>query len=186
MTSYIGIDQSYTGLAIIALGEHGCSENVANFEAKKYGSGIDRLIAIYHHVFGVLGEQDSADPIGHVCMEGYAQGSKYGREIAGELAAIVKLATYDTLAPSEAVRRYPTIVSPSAVKKFASGNSQSRKNNMLLAVYKKWGYDTRNDNLADAYTLAHIAKAIHTQPETLVYEKEVLDKLTVNTEKPAA
>lgn len=49
------------------------------------------------------------------------------------------------------------IVAPTQLKKFVSGKGNSKKSLMIKEVYKKWGYDTEDDNLADAYGLARMA-----------------------------
>lgn len=186
---YVGIDQSYTGLAIVAVSSDerdAVIGGVHSFESKKYGTGIDRLLSIYQRIFGVLSE---IDDIAHVCMEGYAPSSKYGREQAGELGAIVKLALYDyfdRFADDHGDLRYPTIVGTTALKKFVSGNGTTKKNNMLLSVYKKWGFETTDDNIADAFWLAKVAEAVVTGNTKYEYEKAVIAGLHPHTEMPPA
>jgi crossover junction endodeoxyribonuclease RuvC len=187
---YVGIDQSYTGFAVVAIDAEGIvvHEDVTKFEAKSHGSGIDRLIGIYGHLFAVLHE---IDDVGQVCMEGYSAASKFGREAAGELGAMVKMAIYDyfdQLVPKtvdEADLRYPAIVQPGSLKKFVTGNGAAKKNNMMLAVYKKWGYEPHNDDLADAYSLARVALALDIGAD-LAYEKEALKSVHRHTEMPPA
>jgi crossover junction endodeoxyribonuclease RuvC len=50
-------------------------------------------------------------------------------------------------------------VPPSVVKKFATGKGNSPKSVMIKAVYKKWGFDVSDDNLADSYALARFHRA---------------------------
>lgn len=188
MTQYVGIDQSYTGFAFVVLDADGnlVQEHLKNFEAKLHGSGIERLLAVYQHVFNLLSE---CDDVAHICMEGYASASKFGREQAGELGAIVKLAIYDYFDRFTDVHgdlRYPTIVQPTSLKKFVTGNGGAKKNSVMLSVYKKWGFETIDDNIADAYGLAQIAQAISTGNTKYEYEKAVLAALTPHTEMPPA
>lgn len=188
MTYYVGIDQSYTGFALVAFSpqKQDLNTNLRSFEIAKEGSGIGRLLAIYEHVFGMLTELDD---VAHICMEGYSNASKFGREQAGELGAIVKLAIYDYFDRFTDVYgdlRYPTIVQPATLKKFVTGNGGAKKNNMLLAVYKKWGFETTDDNIADAYSLARIAMAIHLGDVELAYEKEAFKSVHPHTEMPPA
>ena len=129
------------------------------------------------------------DDVAHICMEGYSNASKFGREQAGELGAIVKLAIYDYFdrsADAYGDLRYPTIVQPSTLKKFVTGNGAAKKNNMLLAVFKKWGFETSDDNLADAFALAQLARTLHTGSAELAYEKEALKSVHPHTEMPPA
>ena len=187
MSRYVGIDQSYTGFAFVSLDADGTdvSGNLTSFDAKT-GSGIERLLSVYGHLFNLLHETDD---VAHICMEGYSAASKFGREQAGELGAIVKLSIYDffdRFDDGHGDLRYPTIVQPSSLKKFVTGSGAAKKNNMLLAVYKKWGFETSDDNLADAYSLAQLARTLHTGTAELVYEKEALKSVHPHTEMPPA
>lgn len=184
---YVGIDQSYTGFAFVSIDADGndVSGNLKSFDPK-VNTGIERLLSIYQHLFNLFTE---AGDVAHICIEGYANGAKFGREQAGELGAIVKLAVYDyfdRFDDDHGDLRYPTIVTPSSLKKFVTGNGAAKKNNMLLAVFKKWGFETSDDNLADAYSLARVAMAVHTGETELAYEKEALKSVHPHTEMPPA
>lgn len=49
------------------------------------------------------------------------------------------------------------IIEPTKLKKFITGKGQCKKELMLLNVYKKFGEEFDNDNLADSYGLARMA-----------------------------
>ena len=49
------------------------------------------------------------------------------------------------------------IVTPSELKKFVTGKGQCKKDLILLNVFKKWGVEFDNSDLADAYGLARMA-----------------------------
>ena len=51
-------------------------------------------------------------------------------------------------------------VAPTSLKKFVTGKGNAKKDLMLLSVYKRWGFDTTNDNKADAYGLAQFGRAL--------------------------
>lgn len=180
---FVGIDQSYSGLAVCAYYPPiNQVQDVLNaYPPKKYGSGIDRIRRIKVDVESIIREIDSRNwAVAHVCMEGYAAGSKFGRELAGELGAAVKWALADALPPPVC---YPTIVPPTSLKKFVTGSGSAAKDNMLLGVYKKWGVEYRDNNLADAYGLARMAEALHTGVTTHKYEDDVVSKLHSHTEQ---
>ena len=182
---FVGIDQSYTGFAMVAVDADGnlVGEDVFSFESKKYGSGIDRLLAVYNYVQSLFEIQEGAMcSIEHIAMEGYSAASKFGREQAGELGAMVKLAVYDHFVTKPGGLRYPTIVQPSTLKKFVTGSGAAKKNQMMLAVYKKWGYETTDDNLADAYALARLVLALDNGSTNYEYEKAALEKVKPHTE----
>lgn len=198
---YVGIDQSYSGFAFVSIDADGTdvSGNLKSFDPKK-NTGIERLLSIYQHLFNMFCETND---VAHICMEGYAPSSKFGREQAGELGAIVKLAIYDFFDRFGLARRptsdpdrppedpggdlrYPTIVQTTGLKKFVTGSGAAKKSGMMLAVYKKWGFETNDDNLADAFGLAQIALAVSTGNTNYAYEKAVLAALTPHTEMPRA
>lgn len=175
---YIGIDQSYTGFGLVAYedetGDH--RTVLGKFPPTKYGSGVDRLIAINTWLateVQALCFGQSVN-ISHVAMEGYANGAKFGREAAGELGAAVKMALRSSLPESVC---YPTIVAPTALKKFVLGKATTGKDKMILGIYKKWGAEFDDNNLADAYALARVAEAV-VKGANLAYEREVLNALT--------
>jgi crossover junction endodeoxyribonuclease RuvC len=43
------------------------------------------------------------------------------------------------------------------LKKYASGKGTSKKQEMLLQIYKRYGVEFNDDNAADAYALARLA-----------------------------
>jgi len=180
--TYMGLDQSYSAFGITFLYEDGSFKTtVKKFDPKK-AAGVNRLSDIIIWLDEQIADND-VEPIEHVCMEGYAPGSKFGREQAGELGAVVKLA----LLAYEFEREetcYPTIVAPTSLKKFVLGKGVGGKNEMLLGVYKRFNVDFTDDNAADSYGLAKIAEAIHTGKTTFKYEAEVIAKLTPHTERP--
>ena len=49
------------------------------------------------------------------------------------------------------------VIAPGTLKKFVTGKGNAKKDLILLKVYKKWGVEFENDNLADAYGLARMA-----------------------------
>jgi len=167
--TWVGIDQSYTGFGLALLGHDEVHTVLGKFESAKYGTGPGRLLDIERWLTRELSVLDTVE---HVCLEGYANGAKFGREIAGELGYAVKRTLYLLGMPYN-------VVPPTSVKKFATGKGTAKKNEMLLAVYKRWGIEFSNDNLADAYTLAEIAKAVDTQDTSLTkYQQEALSKLS--------
>jgi Holliday junction resolvasome RuvABC endonuclease subunit len=50
-----------------------------------------------------------------------------------------------------------SIIAPGTLKKFVTGDGRAKKDLMLLKVFKKWGVEFADDNLADAYSLARLA-----------------------------
>lgn len=170
--AYIGIDQSYTGFAVVALNSSTLqpTDYLGKFPPTKYSAPVDRLLAIEDWLDGVL---HGWDPDG-VAMEGYANGAKFGREAAGELGYAVK-----RVLRKSSWECIPTIVPPTSLKKFVTGSGTAKKQEMLLGVYKRWGAEYKDDNLADAYSLARIAHAIDRPDlDRTKFQDEVLHKLS--------
>jgi len=164
---YIGIDQSYTGFGITAIDKKG---NYYTEVYKAEGSGIEKLCNIRNYVEAFLSEYSVA----RVAMEGYAFGREFGVALSGELGGMLKLLLFD-LYPGNDEARFPLIVQPTSLKKYVAGKGTGvNKNQMLLAVYKKWDVEFNDDNAADSYGLARIIRNKH----DFEYEKEVYDKLT--------
>lgn len=182
--TYIGIDQSYSGCAVVT---HTPASNRTEFQRfdfspKKAGTGPQRLA----HVHWVLREYFQAQrltgTVGAVAYEGYAYGSKFRREELGELGGIMRLALVQTWQPGLLFA-----VAPSSVKKFVTGSGVADKDKMLLAVYKRWEFEAPDHDTADAYTLARIASELDpehvAEPLELRFQQEVLD--TIRNPKPA-
>lgn len=179
---YVGIDQSYSGFGMVEF--YAPDQNLKGiahlkkFDGKHLGPGITRLSSIENWLDETIANLVEEQGLTvHATMEGYAAGAKFGREKAGELGHTVKrvLYTYGI---------YPTIVAPTALKKFVLGKGSGGKNEMLLGVYRRWGVEFHNDNLADAYALARLAYLLeHPDEIEFKYEKEVIKALTYETER---
>jgi crossover junction endodeoxyribonuclease RuvC len=46
------------------------------------------------------------------------------------------------------------MVAPTALKKFITGKGNAKKELMLMKIFKRYGLEFENNNLADAYALA--------------------------------
>jgi Holliday junction resolvasome RuvABC endonuclease subunit len=88
----------------------------------------------------------------------------------GELSATVRLWSYWTFLDH---KRFPLLVPPPLVKKFATGRGNAKKNEVMLAVYKKWKVEYSDDNMADSYVIAQIACGRYNHD----YEQAVLAQL---------
>jgi len=163
----IGIDQSYSGFAMTAIDG---SNNYYTEVHKLEGNGVERLEHARRVIYGFTNHFE----VQAVAMEGYAYGSQMAN-MAGELGAVVKLTLWDRFSPQYPEARFPLVVPPTSLKKYVTGKGTGvKKNQMLLAIYKKWDVEFTSDDAADSYGLARIAMNKH----DFEYEKEVYDKLT--------
>jgi Holliday junction resolvasome RuvABC endonuclease subunit len=159
----IGIDQSLTGLAMIAINV----SKVECYETWVYKSpyrGIQRLADIQDWLFDKF-ETLKADgnEIVEIAMEGTVLASQSAL-VLGELAAAVKLFMYEHFfdimnynpAPPQHLRT-PLQIPPMTLKKYAAGKGNAKKQEMLMQIYKRWGIEFNDDNAADSYALARLA-----------------------------
>lgn len=178
----VGIDASYSGFAICAMGV----EEYAPYYAWLFKSkltGPDRLNDIREFVVEVLAQIEETHTVWEIGIEGYAFGSQNGREIAGELAGMVKLIIWDQY--QEENRRYPTIIPPTSLKKFITGSGAAKKEQLLLQTYKKYQIEFNDNNLCDAYGISRMIRALDSDQESLlVYERDALNSLTRMSECP--
>ena len=153
---YLGIDASYSGYAVVVLNGDVATPIVSKFSGKRDWETVDhvgRLVTIeatLSSIWETLGGMD----VSAVCLEGYARNVKQGREESGELGALTKLTLLQHLG------RIPCLVAPLQLKKYVTGKTNAKKDDMKLHVFKRWGFETSDDNVADAYGLARIAQAL--------------------------
>lgn len=143
---FVGIDPSFNGFAIVVL-----DENAEIVEQKLFGSEgeepEDRLIQLekeFKFIPNIIS-------LHSVCIEGpsYASNGAFVLQM-GALHFMIRLML------KRAGVAYK-VVAPGTLKKFVTGDGRAKKDLMLLNVYKKWGAEFTDDNLADAYSLARMA-----------------------------
>ena len=174
----IGIDQSYSGCAVVHYDATAgtASETVFDFSPKRVGTGIRRLVTVHAMLRGHFAAIERLGQITHICYEGYSYGSKFRREELGELGCALKLALA-TQFPMHLERRIHA-VAPTTVKKFVTGSGRADKDKMMMAVFQRWQHESSNHDAADAYALARIADALATpEPPELKFQQEVLQTI---------
>lgn len=161
----VGIDQSYSGFAITVLNLNGTYRTEVH---ELGGKGPERLAEARLIVSKTVSAvQVAKQNIRQVAMEGYAYGANSTAHTMGELGGVVKLALWDH-------GYLPWIVTPSQLKKWATGNGKASKDVIILHVYKKWSVEFDDNNAADSYALARLATGV-AKGEA---QKSVLDLVT--------
>jgi len=95
-----------------------------------------------------------------VAVEGYAFGHVQSQVTMVELGCAARLEIAYPAAISDDVGPPPLRfleVAPSQLKKFVLGKGVGKKEMVMMGVFKRWGYEAKTNNLADAYVLAQIA-----------------------------
>jgi crossover junction endodeoxyribonuclease RuvC len=160
---YVGIDPS-TKTGMVMLGETGCLIYRSEIRPK-VTKDPERFIDLANQILLNLCEGDV------ICIEGFSYGSR-GAGVSTQYGI-------GWLIRSELIRNGYTYheVSPSSVKKFATGKGNTKKDEMVLPIYKKWGFEHSSDNVRDAYVLAQIARALHKKEGLTAYQLDVMKKV---------
>lgn len=165
---YLGIDPSLTGFAVTAINRDGTL-----FDSWVYKSshrGVDRLMDISMWLSLTIKNLEGS---GHTLMDTAIEDTVVASHSAvalGELSGVVRIALRHAC---RGTARYPLQVPPTMVKKFATDRGNAKKNEVMLGIYKHWGLEFSDDNMADSYVISRIcAQASHT-----VYQRSILEKL---------
>ena len=143
----IGLDLSLASTGLVVLGDAADVRETTALTTKL--RGMERLADIEGRVLVRVGRDTRLWVI-----EGYSFGSKNmakHMELA-ELGGVVKQALWRA-------KQTVLVVPPTRVKKFACGAGNAKKDDMRLAVYKRWGFEARTTDEVDAYALARIGLA---------------------------
>ena len=108
-----------------------------------------------------------------ICMEGYSFGSRGSAvfQIA-EWGGVARLTLY-----LMGLEEITVIMAPCTLKKFVTSNGNAKKNTMLREVFRLWGFDAEDDNVADAYGLAQAAMTIHTGEARYAWQRDALRRM---------
>lgn len=68
--------------------------------------------------------------------------------------------------------RYATIA-PSTLKKYTTGHGNADKNLMLKEVWKRWNFDAKSDDDADAYSLARLGMDYMNKVDTKAFKHTI-------------
>lgn len=161
---YVGLDLSLTGTGVVVLDQN--CEVVFVKTLKNKLRGEERLSYLQSVIRAVIAKY----PLATYCVEGYAMGMRSGQSFSiGELGGVIKLLLWTR-------GKVFNLVTPTALKKFVTGKGKAEKDMVILNVYKKWGWEAADNNQADAYVLAQIAKEIDSPSDNLAkYQEEVIE-----------
>jgi len=170
MSLVIGVDPSKTSTGIVVLNGDEVVE-ARTLQPKKSQSDLDVAIWQQYH-FGCFLNDFRADTDLLLFEDYIYMGSK-------RLAAAVTIGTALRMITKEIGVTFET-VAVTQVKKFALAKGKRQKQDMKLAVYKRWGFEHDSDDVVDAYVIARIAQAL-AHPENdyglTKPQNEVLKKL---------
>lgn len=160
----VGVDQSPNHTGVVILSEGGdllCAALIEPLEAGHTGRA--RLRYIRQQLELLLREHG---PFEVGVWESYSMNSKHRAFLLGEVGGIVQLA----------LDEHCTVVheaAPTALKKFTTNQSTADKDTMRRFVSTRHGVDFEDDNLADAYALAQLGRALLAPAPTTRKQAEV-------------
>ncbi|WP_199427088.1 crossover junction endodeoxyribonuclease RuvC [Thermaerobacillus caldiproteolyticus] len=160
---FVGIDPSTkTGLVILENNEIHTAIEITSQEKRD----PHRFMDIAKKVRKYITEHDV------ICIEGFSYNSK-GSAVSVQYGI-------GWILRSELIRAGLNYhdVPPSSVKKFATGKGNVKKDEMVLPIYKRWGFEHSSDNVRDAFVLAQMARALCEQGELTKFQQEALNKIS--------
>lgn len=144
---FVGIDPSYNGFAIIVIDQEGeiIEQKLLSTDSNKEAE--ERIIDLekdFKFIPNII-------CLHSVCIEGpsYSSNGAFILQM-GALHYYLRIFLLKNDVNF-------SVIAPGTLKKFVSGDGRAKKDLMLLHVYKKWGVEFADDNLADAYGLARMA-----------------------------
>jgi len=145
MVAFLGIDQSLNATGVCKLSEQGDLVTAATITPERFVDG-ERLHFIKTAVASML------EGVTFAALEGYSYNSTGRVFELGEIGGVLKVLLTERQIPY-------AVVPPVLVKKFATGTTTARKDAMLAAALRMGRNFGDDDNQADAFFLALIARA---------------------------
>lgn len=144
---FVGMDPSFTSFAIIVLDREG---NIVEKKLLKSSSDLEpeERIMELEKEFSFI---SNIFRVSTVYLEGLSFASKgaYALQLAAlhyYLRIFLKINNINY-----------KVIAPNTLKKFVTGKGNTKKNLILMKVYKRWGIEFDCDDLADAYSLAQMS-----------------------------
>ena len=145
----LGIDPSTkTGLSIVSVDEDGRPVVQKSSVCVPKTRGYERISDIAHDMLALLAAHEPAC----VVIEGYAYANHFTLVPLVEIGTILRW-----LCVQKGVDLY--IAQPASLKKFATGKGNAKKDQVMLAVYKRWGLEFKTNDECDAFVLATMGLA---------------------------
>lgn len=140
----MGVDLSLTSTGLVCLHHDGDAVNVYEERIRPKSRGPQRLVEIRNRILWFVSETG----IRNIAIEGYSFGSKGAAVFQlGELGGLVRVALLEAGCTL-------WIVAPSTNKKLATGSGNASKDIVLREVHKRWGFNAKGNDTADAFVLA--------------------------------
>jgi crossover junction endodeoxyribonuclease RuvC len=176
---YVGIDPGSKNCALVAWSP--TRGMITTWKPKDMPTGVLRLRRLMVEIEAELSKLAPNGEIKKIAMEAYSMAEKFGQHASGEIGAAIKLTVLAHF-PTDDRRGFPVLVAPQQLKKFASGNGNTKKEMLPKEILKRWAVDFNDMNIAEAYVLARIAYAVDADPEMTQFQQDVVKALENRTE----
>jgi crossover junction endodeoxyribonuclease RuvC len=183
ITDVVGIDPSLNGTAVCVLNnklEHTCFR----FTSEYVGTSMRERMARYRSVIVAIDQHVRWDRVHAVYLESYSFASR-GQSVIdlAELGGVLRqhlINTTEGLGIAE-----PVELTPSTIKKFATGKGTADKIQMAVAIAKRWGVEFQTSDEYDAYAIARIGACIAGWCDAETdYQREAIDVVLHGKAKP--
>ena len=136
----MGVDSStVTGIAVVETGGAVLFSQEVTYPKLR---GMERCGAI---AGGVLAARDQWKP-DLVVIENYGFANSHSLVTLVEVGTVIRYFLYQDGTPF-------LLVPPNSLKKFVTGKGNVAKDQMMMAVFKNWGHESKSNNIADAVGL---------------------------------
>jgi crossover junction endodeoxyribonuclease RuvC len=165
----VGIDLSLTSTGLVRLERDGTVDHQSTVPTSPKSPLQNRQATIVSAIDEVFWSGDL------VLIEGPSLGKFTGKAWdRAELAGIVKFRIWSVQG------RYPLIIPPTMLKKFATGVGVGEKPAMAVAAFKRFGWEHKSNDVTDAFLLAQLGQMlIGRGPTPLAREVAVLKAAAV-------
>jgi len=156
---YVGVDQSYTGSGVVMFDVDGNLIGHTLIETKpgtKPMDQIDRITGIFQKIYDWVNERRDGKTV-CVVMEDFAYAQ------ANQMAALGGLGWFLRIMFARAGWHFSTCPT-SVLKKVATGKGNSEKEVVMMCVYKRWTFESSDNNVADAFVLGKLCWTAYAKP----------------------
>jgi len=150
ITQIMGVDLSLTSTGVSLWRWKQPPFNFLLAPPKKY-KGMER----FHWIFERLKDYAGLDPDHFLAV---IEGISYGHNMPGHAERTGLYYTF--LYYLWLVKAHYVVVAPNTLKKFVTGKGNAHKDQMIKEVFKRFGQDVNNSDLADAIGLNYIGRAL--------------------------
>jgi crossover junction endodeoxyribonuclease RuvC len=150
----MGVDPStYTGIIVLD-GDTVVCRKVINFPEVE---GYKRLQLIAREFMRLVRMNTPR----HIFIEQQIFGGKFNHAVQGQISALLRMSLFEYGEPWYDV-------TPTTLKKWATGSGKADKKQMKSAVLAKWGFDSKSDDEVDAYAIARLGQFVVGSPSPTI------------------